>query len=224
MIFECLQAAPAPTDSRADALVCVMDHDEVSRRDLERLFLTAGFHVETFASTAGFLDRGTHPGPVCIVLDIGMPGLDGIEFQKLFDSRDEQLVFHSSKSDFPMCVKAIKAGASDFLIKPVDGQTLIIAVERALEIARTNRRLHAERQSALAKLASLTDRETEVMQCVISGMLNKQIAAKLGISEKTVKIHRGRVMKKTCCSSVPDLLKMAMKADLIPCPVDRTTT
>ena len=140
-----------------------------------------------------------------------MPGLDGLELQRMLAGRSEQFVFLTAHGDVPMCARAMKAGAVDFLTKPVDEETLLSAVTRALTLAREVSRIHAEQATARARLDTLTFRESEVMRCVVAGMLNKQIAAKLGIAEKTVKIHRGRVMRKTRCISVPDLLWLAMK-------------
>jgi FixJ family two-component response regulator len=138
-----------------------------------------------------------------------MPVLDGFDLQNALAGHGEQIVFLTGHGDVPMCAKAMKAGAVDFLTKPVDGEILLSAVTRALERAREIRRTHTGRIAARAIMQSLTPRESEVMHCVITGMLNKQIAAKLGIAEKTVKIHRGRMMRKTCCISVPDLMRLA---------------
>lgn len=207
---------PAPQD--ADALVCVVDDDESVRCCFERLFRSAMLPVETFATAGAYLERQTHPGPVCLVLDVRMPGLDGFDLQKALAGHCEQIVFLTGHGDVPMCAKAMKAGAVDFLTKPVDEEVLLSAVSRALDRAREFRATHAARHSALTIMASLTQRETQVMDCVIAGMLNKQIAAQLGIAEKTVKIHRGRMMRKTRCISVPDLMRLVQQAGDSPSP------
>lgn len=192
--------------------MCVVDGDETVRSDLKRLIRSAGFAVETFASAGEYLGREEHPGPVCLVSAVRMAGLDGFDLQKMLADRSEQLVFLTSHGDVPMCARAMKAGAVDFLTKPVDQETLLSAVNLALARAREIVRTQAEQAAARAALDSLTLREDQVMQCVVAGMLNKQIAARLGIAEKTVKIHRGRVMRKTRSSSVPDLMRLCLRA------------
>jgi FixJ family two-component response regulator len=195
-----------------DALVCVVDDDEAVRHCLERLLRSARFPVEPFASAASYLEREAHPGPVCLILDVRMPGIDGFALQRALSDRPEQIVFLTGHGDVPMCASAMKAGAADFLTKPVDDETLLAAVSKALARARELGRTHLERTAAQTILDSLTPREFEVMRGVISGRLNKQIATELGIAEKTVKIHRGRMMKKTRCTSVPDLMRLIQKS------------
>lgn len=212
MISELLETDPAAVPPHPDALVCVLDDDEQVRRGLERLFRSARFPVETFASAGDYLGREAHPGPVCLVLDVRMPEVDGFDLQQTLVGRCEQIVFLTGHGDVRMCAKAMKAGAVDFLTKPVDEEELLSAVVRALDRARGICLCHAEQAAARAVLDSLTARESEVMRCVIAGMLNKQIASELGIAEKTVKIHRGRVMRKTRCISVPDLMRLVRKA------------
>lgn len=214
MISELLQidSAPLPPPPQSDALVCVVDDDESVRRSLERLFRSARFTAETYASAAEYLEREAHPGPVCLVLDVWMPGLDGFDLLNVLADRCEQIVILTGHGDVPMCAKAMKAGAVDFLTKPVDDEILLSAVARAFDRARELGRTNAEQAAARAMLASLTLREFDVMQRVIAGLLNKQIAAELGIAEKTVKIHRGRMMRKTRSSSVPDLMRLIQKA------------
>jgi FixJ family two-component response regulator len=141
-----------------------------------------------------------------------MPGIDGFDLQQALAGRPEQIVFLTGHGDVPMCASAMKAGAVDFLTKPVDDETLLSAVARALARARELGKTHLERTTARKIIDSLTPREFEVMQGVISGRLNKQIATELGIAEKTVKIHRGRMMKKTRCTSVPDLMRLIQKS------------
>lgn len=212
MIFDTPNATMSPEPQNADVLVCVVDDDGAIRRCFERLFRSVRLPVETFASAGEYLARKTHPGPVCLVLDVNMPGLDGFDLQNALAGHAEQIVFLTGHGDVPMCARAMKAGAVDFLTKPVDDEILLFAVSQALDRARGICAKNAERSAARALLKSLTPRESEVMHCVIAGMLNKQTAAELGIAEKTVKIHRGRMMKKTGSISVPDLMRLVQKA------------
>lgn len=199
-----------------DALVCVVDDEEAVRNCLERLLRSARFNVETYPSASAYLARSMHAGPVCLVLDVSMPEMDGFGLQQALSGRCEEIVFLTGHGDVPMCAKGLKAGAADFLLKPVDDEILLGAVQQALDRARRHGRNNADQENARALLRLLTARETEVMQRVIAGMLNKQIAADLGISEKTVKIHRGRVMKKTSVASVPDLMRLVESVGNVP--------
>ena len=212
MIFDSPNATMSPEPQNADALVCVVDDDGAVRRCFERLFRSVRLPVETFASAEEYLERKTHSGPVCLVLDVNMPGFDGFDLQRALAGHAEQIVFLTGHGDVPMCVKAMKAGAVDFLTKPVDDEILLSAVSRALDRARKILANLAQRSVARSLVDSLTPRESQVMHCVIAGMLNKQTAAGLGIAEKTVKIHRGRMMKKTGSVSVPDLMRLVQKA------------
>ena len=200
----------------ANGLVCVVDDEEPVRRSLSRLFRSARLPTETFVSAQAYLDRTTHDGPSCLVLDVQLPGLDGLELQQALADRKEQIVFITGHGDVPMCTQAMKAGAVDFLIKPVDDEALLDAVCRALERSAEIRKMRAERASARAKLERLTPREFEVLQRVIAGLLNKQIAAELGAAEKTVKIHRGRVMEKMGVTSVAELVRLTQVAGVAP--------
>ena len=200
----------------SDALVCVVDDDEAVRRSLGRLFRSARLAAETFASGKAFLERPEHGGPSCVVLDVQMPGLNGLELQQALTHGEVQIVFLTGHGDVPMCAEAMKAGAVDFLTKPVDDEELLAAVARALARSVEVRKARAARSSARARLDTLTPREFEVMQGVIAGMLNKQIADDLGASEKTIKIHRGRVMEKMSVASVADLVRMAEAAGVTP--------
>lgn len=199
-----------------DALVCVVDDDDSIRRSLARLFRSARIPVETFAAGKAFLERAPHEGPCCLVLDVRMPGLDGIALQRALADRDAQIIFLTGHGDVPMCADAMKAGAVDFLTKPVDDELLLSAVHRGLERSMAVRKAVVDRTSARALLAALTPREFEVMQRVIAGLLNKQIADELGASEKTVKIHRGRVMGKMAVTSVASLVRVAQAAGVAP--------
>ena len=199
-----------------NALVCIVDDDESIRRSLARLFRSARIAVETFSSARAFLDRAVHGGPSCLVLDVQMPGLDGLELQQTLGGRREQIIFLTGYGDVPMCAEAMKAGAIDFLTKPVDDEQLLHAVARALAASVQFRKAAAERATARARLNLLTPREFEVMQRVIAGALNKQIAGALGAAEKTIKIHRGRVMEKMGVTSVAELVLIAQAAGVSP--------
>ncbi|HEY2572573.1 MAG TPA: response regulator [Verrucomicrobiaceae bacterium] len=201
-------------DFPSGALVCVVDDDASLRRSLSRLFRSMGLRAETFSSAQDYLDHAAHDGPCCLVLDVCMPGLDGLELQRAIASREEQIVFLSGHCDVPMCAQAMKAGAVDFLTKPVDEEALMTCVSQALVRSAKMRQAGQGRAEARTRIAMLTPREMEVMQCVIAGLLNKQIAAELGAAEKTIKIHRGRVMEKTGVGSVADLVRLAQAAGM----------
>lgn len=204
----------------SNALVCIVDDDDSIRRSLTRLLRSAGLPNTTFASADAFLEYPAHDGPSCLVLDVRMPGLDGLELQQTLNHRDAQIVFLTGHGDIPMCAEAMKAGAIDFLTKPVDAELLLSAVERALARSAEIRDAACERLAARSRLARLTPREFEVMQRVIAGLLNKQIADDLGAAEKTVKIHRGRVMEKMGANSVADLVRIAQSAGVAPVGVN----
>ncbi len=200
----------------ANSLVCVVDDDDSVRKSLARLFKSADLSAETFPSARSYLDRASHQGPSCLVLDVCMPGVDGLELQQALADRREQIVFLTGHGDVPMCADAMKAGAVDFLTKPVDDEKLLSAVSRALASSAELRKAASERAQARARLNLLTPREFEVMQRVIAGALNKQIADSLGTAEKTVKIHRGRVMEKMSVTSVAELVRVAQAAGVSP--------
>lgn len=208
-------ARPVPAVP-SNSLVCIVDDDESVRRSLARLFRAAHLPAETFASAKAFLSRAEHDGPSCLVLDLRMPGPDGLELQQTLASREAQIVFLTGYGAVPVCAEAMKAGAVDFLTKPADEDDLLAAVARALERSARARRRAAERSAARARLDTLTPREFEVMQRVIAGLLNKEIAGELGASEKTIKIHRGRVMEKMAVNSVADLVRAAQAAGVEP--------
>ncbi len=193
-----------------------MDDDESIRRSLARLFRSARLPVETFPSARTFLDRVAHDGPCCLVLDVRLPDLDGLGLQQALTNREVQIVFLTGHGDVPMCAGAMKAGAVDFLTKPVDGETLLGAVNRALARSADVRKAAATRSVARARLDALTPREFEVMQRVIAGSLNKEIGHALGAAEKTIKIHRARVMQKMGVTSVADLVRAAQAAGVAP--------
>lgn len=201
----------------ARPLVFVIDDDESVRKGLKRLLQSANYESEVFSSASDFLARPSHPGPACVVVDVKMPGVNGIDFQKTLIQwrREEQLVFISGYGDIPMCAQVMKAGAVDFLPKPVKSRELLKCIEEALGRSAEQRRRAAERNGARRLLDLLTPREFEVMQFVITGMLNKQVADKLGMAEKTVKVHRGRVMQKLGVTSVAELLRLVEKAEAL---------
>jgi FixJ family two-component response regulator len=194
--------------SPSDALVCIVDDDAAVRNSLARLLRSAGLTAEAFASAPAFLDRAPHEGPSCLVLDVRMPGIDGLELQQTLARRQEQIVFLTGHGDIAMCADAMKAGAIDFLTKPVDDVELLAAIDRALARSAGVRGATSERNAVRARLDTLTPREFEVMQRVIAGVLNKQIADELGAAEKTIKIHRGRMMEKMGVTSVADLVRL----------------
>jgi two-component system, LuxR family, response regulator FixJ len=200
----------------ANALICVVDDDESVRRSLSRLFCSARLQAETFSSARAYLDRDRYAGPSCVVLDVRMPGVDGLKLQQELADRREQIVFLTGHGEVSMCADAMKAGAVDFLTKPVEDEKLLAAVSRALARSFEERKAAAERLAARSRLNLLTPREFEVMQRVIGGALNKQIADDLGAAEKTVKIHRGRAMEKMRVGSVADLVRIAQLAGVNP--------
>ena len=175
------------------------------RKGVKRLLNSADYETEVFQSASDFLSRPVHPGPSCVIVDVRMPGMDGIGFQKALIQRrrEEQLVFITGHGDIPMCAQVMKAGAVDFLPKPFKPKQLLECVERALTRSSTERSRTAERNDARRCSTCLTPREFEVMQLVVNGLLNKQVAGELGMAEKTVKVHRGRAMQKLRISSSP---------------------
>jgi FixJ family two-component response regulator len=199
-------------------LVGVVDDDQSVRRSLRRLFKSAGYAAEMFASAEDYLAREPFPGPICLVLDVRMPGLNGLGLQDALEARGgcEQIVFITGHGDVTACRQALKKGAVDFLLKPFDSDELIEAVERALARGRESLRKRAERRQARSLVDKLTPREFEVLRFVIIGLLNKQIASELNTAEKTVKVHRGRVMQKLGLNSVADLVRLTQMAGISP--------
>ncbi len=192
--------------------VIVIDDDASVRRSLARLLKTEGHHVECFASAEAYLMEVEFPGEAaCLVLDINMPGLNGLDFQEvqMERGRGDQIIFITGHGDVPMCARAMKAGAVDFLPKPFSDGELLDAVDRALHRAR----VHNE---AKLRLSTLTVREMEVFRRLIAGKLNKQIAADLGTAEKTVKLQRGSLTAKLGVAAVADLVRLAQQAGVSP--------
>ena len=200
----------------ADGTVYIVDDEESVRRALSRLVRSVGLAVETFPTAQAFLERERVDRPACLVLDVRLPGLSGLDLQASLGARQEILpiIFITGRGSIPMSVRAMKEGALDFLRKPVESQELLDAIRRALARSREALGRQAERDVLTARLAMLTAREREVLDLVVAGMLNKQIAVELGAAEKTIKVHRGRVMKKMEADSVADLVRMTQKASL----------
>jgi len=202
----------------SNSLVFLIDDDSSVRKGVSRLLRSAGYKNEVFGSASDFLAREQHPGPACVVVDVRMPGLNGMDLQSALIERrrEEQLVFITGHGNISMCARAMKAGAVDFLPKPFRVAELLECVERALARSADQRQSGSEKAAARRLLDLLTPREFEVMQLVVTGMLNKQIANKLGTAEKTIKVHRGRVMKKLGIVSVAELVRLVEIARVTP--------
>jgi FixJ family two-component response regulator len=195
--------------------VFVVDDDVSVRESLELLILSCDWRPETFASAEDFLARSRIDGPSCLVLDVTLPNLNGLDLQRrVVDRVDMPIIFITGHGDVPMSVEAMKAGAVEFLTKPFGDDVLRAAIGQAIERSRTALALAAELRSFRDFFASLTPREREIMALVVSGLMNKQIAAKLGISEITVKAHRGQVMRKMQVASLADLVRAAAALDV----------
>ena len=198
-------------------MVFIVDDDPSIRKSLTRAVASAGFAVEAFASARDFLAREPFVGPCCVVLDVRMPGLSGVELQEALAGSGHRvpIIFITGHGDIAMSVKAMKAGAVDFLTKPFDVERLLDAIHRAVTKDVRDRGEARRTAEVLERVKLLTPRETEVFALVVTGMLNKQIAGELGIGEKTVKVHRARVMEKMGARSVAELVRLADRAGAI---------
>lgn len=197
----------------AAPVVFVVDDDEAVRESVKKLIASVGLRAETFGTTQEFLNSRRPQAPACLVLDVRLPDVSGIEFQRQLTDAGIQIpiIFITGHGDIPMTVRAMKAGAVEFLTKPFRGQELLDAVQEAIARDREAWNKRAQKAEISARYDSLTAREKEVMALVARGLLNKQIAAELGTSELTIKTHRGRVMEKMQADSVADLVRMSEK-------------
>ena len=207
-------------------IVFVVDDDISVRESLELLIASAGWQPEIFASAQEFLHCPRSPVPNCLVLDLSLPGLNGLELQRRIaaERTDMPIIFITGHGDVPSTVQAMKAGATEFLTKPFSEDALLTAIRQALERSRVALSSEAEMQSLHKRYSSLTHRERQVMALVVSGLLNKQVGGELGISEITVKAHRGKVMQKMKAESLPALVKMAAQLQMKSTPQQESPT
>jgi FixJ family two-component response regulator len=208
----------------ATPIVFVVDDDISVRESLELLIQSAGWRPELFASAQEFLSHPRALVPSCLVLDVSLPGLNGLDLQKRIagDRIEMPIIFITGHGDVPMTVRAMKAGAVEFLTKPFSDDVLLCAIRNAIERSQTAIGYQAEMQDLLNCYESLTPRERQVMSLVVSGLLNKQVGGELGISEITVKAHRGRVMLKMKADSLPDLVTKAARLHLASAKMDKS--
>jgi FixJ family two-component response regulator len=213
-----MDSAGTSLRSQDNPIVFVVDDDVSVRESLELLIRFAGWQPEVFASAEEFLVHPRVLAPCCLILDVSLPDLNGLELQKLvaIDETDMPIIFITGYGDIPMTVQAMKAGAVEFLTKPFDDDVLLGAIQHAIKRSEAALGREAEIQALRDCYASLTAREREVMVLVVAGLLNKQVGSKLGISEITVKAHRGKMMQKMKADSLADLVKMAVRLRLAP--------
>lgn len=201
----------------AAALVFIVDDDPSVRKSLARVVRAAGYAVEVFASAREFLARPAHDTPGCLLLDVRMPGLTGLDLQEAMATAGERLsiVFMTGYHDVPATVTAMKRGAVDVLTKPINKREILEAIERAVTRTREMRLQQTKNTDIQHRIRTLTGRQAEVFALVVTGMLNKQIAAQLGVSEKMVKVHRSRVMEKMRAGSLAELVRLADEGGVI---------
>jgi FixJ family two-component response regulator len=211
-----LQESPSSNTSHGAPIVFVVDDDLPARESLEMLIRLAGWQAQTFATGQEFLAHPRAFVPSCLILDLSLPDLNGLDIQKRIaaDRIDVPIIFITSHGDVPMAVRAMKAGAVEFLTKPYADEELLSAVQHAIERSRTALGKEAEVRSIQDRYASLSPRERQVMVLVVGGLMNRQVGSKLGISEITVKAHRGKAMRKMKAGSLADLVHMAAKLHL----------
>jgi FixJ family two-component response regulator len=200
----------------AHMLVYVVDDDISIGKAIGRLLESEDYSVEMFTEAREFLARAPHPGPSCVILDLNMPGLNGLELQQALAERGhgEQVIFITGGASVPTCLQAMKAGAVDYLSKPFRDEDLLCALEQALTRSSEQWLQRSQRKEVRERVAMLTPRELDVLKLVIAGMLNKQIASQLGTTEGTIKVHRGRVMEKMGVTSVAELVILAQRAGI----------
>ena len=202
--------------TQADAMVFVIDDDESMREALHSLIRSVGLRVVTFGSADEFLQSERPDVPACLILDVRMPGLSGLDLQRDLSEGNIHIpiIFITGHGDIPMSVRAMKAGAVEFLTKPFRDQDLLDAIQQALDRDRRARSQQADSADLRSRFHSLTPRETEVFELVVKGLLNKQIALQLGTSEITIKLHRRQVMEKMAADSLADLVRMSERLNL----------
>ena len=205
-----------------EAIVYLLDDEPAMLTALTRLLSAQGFRVRAFTSASELLAQERHQGPACLVLDVAMPDIDGLQVQERLQQSGAELpvVFLTGHGDIPMSVRAVKAGAEDFLTKPVNAADLLKAVRAALQRAADRQSEREELAALRERLARLTPREREVLCHIIAGKMNKQIAAELGTGEQNIKVHRGRLMRKMGVRSVADLVRVAERLDIPPASCD----
>jgi len=202
----------------SEPTIFLVDDEPSVLKAISRLLRSVGLNVETFGSPQQFLERPEPAAAGCLVLDVAMPGLNGLDLQRALASRGFVLpiIFLTGRGDVPMSVQAMKQGAVDFLIKPVNDKELLAAIRAGIDKDKANREARTERLETQQRLATLTPREREVLRHILAGRLNKQVAADLGIVEKTIKVHRARVMKKMKVQSLAELVRLAEHAGIKP--------
>ena len=206
------------------AIIHIVDDDEPTRVAMRRLLTAEGLEARVYGSASEFLERFNPDAPGCIILDVRLPGLSGLDLQARLVKREDALpiVFLTGHAEVPDSVRAIQSGALDFLVKPVDGSVLVAAVQRALERNREDRMVRARRHEILTKYERLTDREKEVFAHLVRGQLNKQVAADLNISERTIKQHRARIYSKLDTDSMAGLVLIAVDLGISPAAKSRS--